>query len=46
MNEPILEREMIKVVGEMEIFSKIVDFPVPEPEIFAIFIIFRGFYQF
>ena len=45
MNEPILERGMIKLVGVMEIFSKIGDFPVPEPEIFAIFIIFRGFYQ-
>ena len=39
-------RGMIKLVGEIEIFYKIGDFPVPEPEIFAIFIIFRGFYQF
>ena len=29
-------------IGEMEIFPKIGDFPVPEPEIFAILLSFRG----
>ena len=43
MNEPILERGMIKLIDEMELFSKIDDFLVPEPAIFANFHNFHHF---
>ena len=45
MNKCILERRMIRLLGEIIIYSKLRDFRLPNPIIFTIFINFREFYQ-
>jgi len=43
MNEPILERTMIRLIGEIIIYSKIRDFRLPDPIIITIFLILGNF---